>query len=79
MSTLPTWRQMNADTTPEVESLQFSLLRQAPPWHKLEMVAGLNKMAFDMAYLSLCRRYPEATEEELRERLAEVIHGNKPQ
>ncbi|MCB0079004.1 MAG: hypothetical protein KDD73_16455, partial [Anaerolineales bacterium] len=65
MPPLPTWRQMNADATPEVEALQLTRFREAPAWEKLEMLAGLNQMAYDMAYLSLQRRYPAATEEEL--------------
>ncbi len=53
------------------------MLRALPAWRKLEMLAGLNQMALDLSYLSLRRRFPEATEDELQERLAAAFHGDR--
>lgn len=32
----------STDTTPEAEAVQLNLLRDAPPWRKLEMAFALN-------------------------------------
>jgi hypothetical protein len=31
---LPTWREMNLDTTPEAEAILFKLWRETPAWRK---------------------------------------------
>jgi hypothetical protein len=33
---LPTWREMNMDTSPEAEAVLFKLWREAPAWRKLD-------------------------------------------
>ena len=63
------------DTRPEAEEVQIKLLRQAPPWRKLELVGQLNQMARTLALSGLRRRYPRATPEELRRRLADLLLG----
>jgi hypothetical protein len=73
IASLPTWRQMNMDTSPEVEKQYFELLRALPAWRKMEMLAGLNKMAIEAAYAGIKRRHPEASDEEMRQLLLEQI------
>ena len=34
-----------SDTHPEIEAMQIQLLREAPAWRKLEMLAELNASA----------------------------------
>jgi hypothetical protein len=63
------------DTSPEVEQLQIELLRQAPPWRKLEMVGQLNETARTFALSGLRQRHPQATPQELRRRLADLLLG----
>lgn len=63
------------DTRPEAEEVQIELLRRAPPWRKLEMVGQLNLTVRTLALSSLRRRYPRATPEELRRRLADLLLG----
>jgi len=63
------------DTQPEAEEVQIKLLRQAPPWRKLELVSQLNQMARTLALSGLRQRYPQATPEELRRRLADLLLG----
>jgi hypothetical protein len=70
---LPTWRQMNMDTSPEVEKRYFDMLRGLPAWRKMEMLAELNKMAIEAAYSGIKRRHPEASDEEMRQLLLEQI------
>ena len=63
------------DTSPETERVLFAMLRDIPPWRKLEMVAQLNQTARDLALAGLRERHPQAAPEELRRRLADIILG----
>lgn len=72
---LPTWRQMNRDTTPEAEAVLVRLWRETPGWRKWEMMEELNRAARELALAGLRRRYPEATPPELRRRLADLLLG----
>lgn len=65
------------DTHPEVEAVQIELLRQAPVWRKLELVAQLNAMARDLALTGLRERYPDASEAEIKRRLADLLLGEE--
>ena len=64
-----------SDTHPEMEALQIKLLREAPPWRKMEMLVSLNASAQELALAGLRRRYPEASPSELRRRLADLLLG----
>jgi hypothetical protein len=65
------------DTQPEVEQVLFDLLRNAPAWRKLELVAQLNQAGRELALIGLRQRYPGATPHELRRRLADLLLGPK--
>jgi hypothetical protein len=64
-----------SDTHPKMENLQIQLLREAPPWRKMEMLAEINQAARDLALAGLRRRYPDAGEGELNWRLASLLLG----
>jgi len=66
-----------SDTQPEIEALQVSLLREAPVWRKLEMLAQLNAAAQMLALSGLRQRHPVAGEEELQRRLASLLLGEE--
>jgi hypothetical protein len=63
------------DTPPDVEKVQLDLLRQAPPWRKLAMVGQMTDTVRALATSGLRRRYPNASETELRRRLADILLG----
>jgi hypothetical protein len=65
------------DTDPRVEALQIELWRQASPTRKMHMLAQLNASARILALAGLRSRYPNATETELRRRLADLILGEE--
>ena len=73
----PTWRELNWDTTPEAEAVLFKLWREAPAWRKLEMMEGLNRTARQLALVGLRQRFPSASNEELRQRLAVITLGEE--
>ena len=66
-----------SDTSPKMEALQLQLLRAAPAWRKLEMLAQLNASARLLALSGLRQRYPVAGEAELRRRLAGLLLGEE--
>lgn len=66
-----------SDTHPKMEALHIQLLREAPPWCKMEMLAGLNRAAHNLALAGLRRRHPDAGERELRRRLADLLLGEE--
>ena len=74
-SRLPTWREMNLDTTPEVEAFLFSYWRDAPAWEKLQRMVELNRSARLLAVAGIRRRYPDASDEEVRRHLADLLLG----
>lgn len=46
-----------------------------PPWRKLELVAGMNRMVRTLALQGLRRRFPNASAPEVHRRLAEHLFG----
>lgn len=65
------------DTHPKMEALQIQLWRQASPTRKMQMVAQLNASARMLALAGLRSQYPQASEAELRRRLASLILGDE--
>ena len=64
-----------SDTHPEMEALQIELLRTAPAWRKMEMLAELNSSARSLAMAGLRQRHPKASKAELRRQLADLLLG----
>lgn len=67
----------HSDTRPEVEEIQIELMRQAPPWQKLELVGQMYQTVRTLALSGLRQRHPEASPEELRRRLADLLLGQE--
>ena len=68
---------LSSDTHPKMEALQIKLWRQASPTRKMEMLAQLNASARILALSGLRSRYPQASEVELRRRLAGLLLGEE--
>lgn len=54
------------DTDPRVEEQLVQMLRQTPPWRKMQMAAELNAAVKLRLLTGLRQRYPNASEAELR-------------
>jgi hypothetical protein len=65
------------DTRPEAEAVLINLLRQAPPWRKLEMVDQLNQSVKLLALAGLRQRFPHDDEACLHRRLAGLLLGEE--
>ena len=66
---------LSRDTDLAAECVHIDLMRRAPVWRKLELVAQLNELARALALSGLRQRYPDASPEELRRRLADLLLG----
>ena len=68
---------LSSDTHPKMEALQIQLWRQASPTRKMQALAQLNNSAKILALMGLHLRYPQASEGELRRRLAGLLLGEE--
>jgi hypothetical protein len=66
-----------SDTHPKMEALQIQLWRQASPTQKMNMLAQLNASVRILALAGLRARYPQASEAELRLKLAGLLLGEE--
>lgn len=65
-----------SDTRPEAEAELIRLLRQTPPWRKLEIVAQLNQTVRTLILSGLHQRHPEISPQEERRKLADRLLGS---
>ena len=65
------------DTSEKAERFWFDRLRAMEPWQKLAMVARLNRQARTLALAGQRIRHPDATERELRLRVAATRHDRE--
>lgn len=68
-------RTLAVDTSPASEQIEIALLRDMPAWRKLQLTAAMNRMVRTLALRGLRRRFPRASEAELRRRLADLQLG----
>ena len=64
-----------SDTPPVVERLQIELIRQMPPWKRLYLAGQMIQTVRLLNLSGLRRRYPGASEDELKRRLADLWLG----
>ena len=64
-----------SDTDPKAERVQIELLRRAPVWRKIQMVAQLNETVRTLALSGLRQRHPDASPQALRRLLADLVLG----
>jgi len=64
------------DTTPEAQRVYVGLLAQTSPEKKVQMVGQLYLLAFEAAFCGARARFPGATEEAIRTRVARLMLGD---
>jgi len=65
------------DTHPKMEALQIQLWRQASPTRKMHMLAQMNASVRLLAMSGLRTQFPQASESELRFKLAGLLLGEE--
>ncbi|MEI7849314.1 MAG: hypothetical protein WCK35_26180 [Chloroflexota bacterium] len=68
---------LSSDTHPKMEALQIRLWREASPTRKMQALAQLNAAAKILALTGLRSRFPQASEAELRFKLACLLLGDE--
>jgi hypothetical protein len=63
------------DTSTDAERVQIEILRSMTPWRKLQLWNDLNMGMRQVALSGLRERFPNASPEELRRRLATLLLG----
>ncbi len=63
------------DTSADAERVQIEILRSMPSWRKLQLWNDLNMAMRQVALAGLHERFPSATSQELRRRLATILLG----
>ena len=66
---------LSRDTSPDAERMQLELLRQMPPWRKMELVVQMTQLCYALALTGLRHRHPEASDDELHRLLADQSLG----
>jgi hypothetical protein len=63
------------DTSADAERVQIEILRSMPSWRKVQLWNDLNMAMRKVALAGLSQRFPLATPQELRRRLATILLG----
>ena len=63
------------DTDRKVEAIQIEIIRRLPAWKKIAMVDSLNETVKTLAISGLRERHPDATPQQIRRLLADMILG----
>ncbi|HSF14809.1 MAG TPA: hypothetical protein VLK65_04590 [Vicinamibacteria bacterium] len=63
------------DTDANVHGFHINLMRQAEGWRKLQLADQLHKSLMTFTLAGLRARYPDASQGELRRRLADILLG----
>ena len=74
---LPTWREMNMDDNPIIEQIMFDYYRKMDFGAKISAVEQLNRAARQLAIMGLRQRHPNATDIEVKRRLADLLLGKE--
>ena len=66
-----------SDTDPKVEQLQIELIRRMPAWKKFALLDDLNETVKAFAISGIKQRRPDATPEQIRRLLADLMLGGE--
>ncbi len=79
LRSLPEWRYHRGvqDTSPAAFARYHELLRACEPHERLAQAMVLTKMVRDMAVAGIRERHPNASEDEIRVRLAVRLYGRE--
>lgn len=70
-------KTLSIDTHPETERIQIELIRKAPIFRRLQVVASLVKTTRQLSWQGICERYPDETEQERLSRFIFLLYGDK--
>ena len=65
--------QSPKDTHPAAEKIQLEIIRQMPPWRKIELVFEMSDTVSELAIVGIRHRYPGINEDVLHRRYADLV------
>jgi len=63
------------DTTAEAEAVLIEMIRESPEWRRLQLAGQMSQTAREMSKAGLRTRFPDAAENELIRRFADLQLG----
>jgi hypothetical protein len=66
---------LSEDTAPEIERMQFELLREMPSWRKIELVGEMWRTVRTLALAGRRERHSHDSPEQIQRRLADLMLG----
>ena len=67
-------KPFSPDTTPEAQRMHFELMRRLPGWKRLTVAFDLTQALRELVMADIRRRYPAASDAEIRRRfIARVL------
>ena len=66
-----------SDTDPQIEKVQIKILRAMPDWRKFQLLNDMIITGRKLALAGLRERFPNASQDELRRRLATLLLGRQ--
>ena len=64
-----------SDSHPKMEQMQIEFIRRMPAWKKFAVVDDLNETVKMLAASGIKQRHPDATPQQVRRMLAELMLG----
>lgn len=68
---------LSRDTERQAELIQVDIMRNLPPWRKLELVDEACRATNALLLAGLRSRHPDLDPAQLHRRLMELLHGEK--
>ncbi len=68
-------RTQSPDTSPEAERVLIELLRQAPPWRRMQLADRMSSTVRQLCLAGIRIRHPNASPADVRRRFADVHLG----
>lgn len=66
---------LSSDTHPKMEAFQIQAIRRMPAWKKIAIMDDLNQTVKALVVSGIKQRHPEATPEQVRRMLADLMLG----
>jgi hypothetical protein len=68
---------LSRDTSPEAEQVMIGILREMPPWRRLELLEDACLATLELARAGLRNRHPEADSEAIHRLLLDLTLGSE--
>lgn len=71
------WQSRSRDTSRDIAHRRLAAAWSTPAWRKLQMALEMSQTALNLAQAGVRHRHPDASEDEIRYRLACLLFGTR--